>query len=127
MPEFFPERTTILDERTYRIRLLGVNGANPTEQLGQGVTATRTGEGAYRLSFDVNPGTFIGWSCNFGAATPADLKGYTAVRDTYTAPSGSTDGYLDFVVYDSTFTAADLIANQYADIEVKFSTSSEVG
>ena len=125
MPEFYEVKSTIPDERKFRIRLLGVNGADPTEQLGRGATPTRTGEGAYRLSFDYNPGTFIGWSCSFGAATPADLKGYTAVRDTYTAPSGATDGYLDFVVYDSTFTAADLIADQYADIEVIFSTNSE--
>lgn len=122
---FYPPKTSIPDERTYRIRILGVNGANPTEELGQGIAVTRTGEGAYRVTFAENPGTFVGWSCAFGAATPADLKGYTAVRDTFTAQSGATLGYLDFVVYDSTFTAADLIANQYADIAVTFSTNTD--
>lgn len=124
--QFYPTgKTSIPDERRYRIRLLGVNGADPTEQLGQGIATTRTGEGAYRITFAENPGTFVGWSCSFGAATPADLKGYTAVRDTFTAQSGATLAYLDFVVYDSTFTAADLIANQYADITVEFSTNTD--
>ena len=122
---FYPPKDSIPDLRTYRIRVLGVNGADPTEQLGQGVAVTRTGEGAYKITFAQNPGTFVGWSYAFGAATPADLKGYTAVRDTFTAQSGTTLGYLEFVVYDSTFTAADLIANQYADITVEFSTNTD--
>jgi hypothetical protein len=124
--QFYPPKTSIPDERTYRIRILGVNGDNPTEQIGQGVAVTRTGEGAYRITFAENPGTFIGWAPpGFGAATPADLAGYTAVRDTYVAPSGSTAGYLDFVVYNSSFAAADLIANQYADLAITFSTNSD--
>lgn len=122
---FYPPKDSIPDLRTYRIRILGVNGADPTEQLGQGVAVTRTGEGAYKITFAQNPGTFVGWSCSFGAATPGDLKGYTAVRDTFTAQSGATLGYLEFVVYDSTFTAADLITNQYADITVEFSTNTD--
>jgi hypothetical protein len=122
---FYPPKDSIPDLRTYRIRILGVNGADPTEQLGQGVAITRTGEGAYKITFAQNPGTFVGWSCSFGAATPADLKGYTAVRDAFTAQSGATLGYLEFVVYDSTFTAADLVANQYADITVEFSTNTD--
>ena len=67
----------------------------------------------------------FGHAAPFGAATPADLKGYTAVRDTLTAQSGATPASLAFVVYDSTFTAADLIANQYADLEVTFSTNTD--
>jgi hypothetical protein len=123
--QFYPPKTSIPDERTYRVRILGVNGADPTEQLGQGVAVTRTGEGAYRITWAKNPGTFVGWSCSFGAATPLDLAGYTAVRDTFTAQSGSTSAYLDFVVYSDTPAAADLIADQYADIAVTFSTNSD--
>jgi hypothetical protein len=62
----------------------------------------------------------VGWSCNFGAATPGDLAGYTAVRDTYASQ------VLDFVVYNSSFAAADLIADQYADIVVEFADTSEI-
>lgn len=115
-------KSSIPEERNYRVRLLGVNDAAPTKELGHGITATRTGEGAYLLTWADNPGTFIGWSCSFAAATPADLKGYTAVRDTYDATTKS----LAFVVYTSGFVAADLIANQYADIVVTFSATSEV-
>jgi hypothetical protein len=124
--QFYPPKSSIPEERTYRIRILGVNGDHPTEQLGQGVTVTRTGEGAYLITWDENPGTFIGWAPpGFGAATPGDLKGYTAVRDTFTAQSGATDASLAFVVYDSTFTAADLVADQYADLAITFSTNMD--
>jgi hypothetical protein len=117
--QFYPPKSSIPDERKYRIRILGVDDADPTEQLGQGVAVTRTGEGAYLITWAEDPGTFVGWSCHFGAATPADLKGYTAVRDTYASKT------MAFVVYNSSFSAADLIANQYADIIVEFSTNSD--
>ncbi len=121
MPDFYEPRSSIPDERKYRIRLLGANGTDPTAELGVGVAVTRTGEGEYLITWSANPGTFIGWSCSFGAATPGDLKGYTAVRDTYDSSALT----LAFIVYNSTFTAADLIANQYADIYVEFSTNSQ--
>lgn len=121
MPDFYTPKSSIPEERKFRIRILGVNGSL-TQQLGQGVTATRTGEGAYLLTWGKNPGTFVGWSKDFGAATPADLKGYTAVRDTY----NSSTWTLPFVVYDSTFTAADLVADQYIDITVEFAATSEI-
>lgn len=119
---FYDPKTSVPSERKYRIRILGANDADPSKELGQGVTVTRTGEGAYRITFAENPGTFVGWSCNFGAATPAELKGYTAVRDTWDAANKR----LDFVVYNSTFAAADLIANQYADIVVEFAATDAV-
>lgn len=118
--DFFPAKSSIPDERKYRIRLEGANGANPENELGQGVTVTRTGEGAYLVTWADNPGTFIGWGFGFGAATPADLKGYTVVRDTYDSSALT----LAFVIYDSTFTAADLIVNQFLDLTIEFSTNS---
>mgnify|MGYP001604790260 CR=1 FL=1 len=115
-------KTNIAEERRYRARYLGVNGASPTLEIGsEGFVVTRTGEGAYLATWSTNPGTFVGWvPPGFGAATPADLKGYTAVRDTYDSATKS----LAFVVYDSSFTAADLIANQYMDLEFIFAASS---
>jgi len=118
--DFYDDKSTIPETRKYKIRLLGANGANPTEQLGQGVAVTRTGEGAYLITWASNPGIFVGWSIGFGAATPADLAGYTAVRDTYSSNT------LAFVVYNSSFAAADLIADQYADITVEFSEAAAV-
>ena len=115
-------KTNIAEERRYRARLLGANGADPTLEVGgEGFTVTRTGEGAYLATWSKNPGTFIGWvPPGFGAATPADLKGYTAVRDTYDSATFS----IAFVVYSSTFAAADLIAAQYMDLEFIFADSS---
>ena len=121
MPEFYPPRSSIPEERKFRVRILGVNGSL-TQQLGQGVTATRTGEGEYLLTWSKNPGTFVGWSYGFGAATPGDLAGYTAVRDTY----NSTTWTLPFIVYSDTPAAADLVADQYIDITVEFAATSEI-
>lgn len=121
MPEFFDPKASVPEVRAYKVRILGVNGSL-TQQLGQGVTATRTGEGAYRLTWSKNPGTFVGWYYGFGAATPADLAGYTAVRDTY----NSSTWVLDFVVYSDTPAAADLVADQYIDITVEFAATSEI-
>ena len=113
---------SIPKERRYTIRLEGVNDANPTKELGQGVSVTRTGEGAYEIAWAENPGTFVRWSGPaFGAATPADLKGYTAVRDEYTS-----DFKLPFVVYNSSFAAADLIADQWIEFEVVFTEAGGV-
>lgn len=116
----YPPKSNTPERRGYDIRLLGANGADPTKEYGDNVTVTRTGEGAYLITWAKNPGTFVGFRFGFGAATPADVKGYTAVRDTYDASTKS----LAFVVYDSTFTAADIIANQYLDLEVVFSDTS---
>lgn len=122
--QFSPSLTSVSDERTIRLRILGVDGANPTKELGQGCSVVRTGEGVCYIQFPTgpnHPGTFIGWSKDFGAATPADLKGYTAVRDTY----DTTNRRLPFTVFNASDTAADLIADQYIDIAVTFSTNSE--
>ena len=111
--------TNVPGERVMRIRGLGANGSALTLQEGTllGITSARSGEGAYTFTFASNPGTLVGWYVGFGAATPADLKGYTAVRDTFDF-SSSAD--FTFVVYDSSFAAADIIANQYIDITLVF-------
>jgi hypothetical protein len=53
-------KTNIAEERLIRVRILGTGAANPTKEIGQGVTVTRTSEGLYRFSFNENPGTFVG-------------------------------------------------------------------
>lgn len=115
-----PERSTTPDAVTYRIRLTGANGASPANDYAPGCAVTRTGEGAYTITWPEAQGTFVGWRYGFGATTPADLKGYTAVRGTYS----TTAFTLAFVVYDSTFAAADIIVAQNMDIEVTFKTTA---
>ena len=104
----------------YFMRLLGANGADLTIEEGAGIkSVARTGEGAYRITFQQDPGYFLGLAgFGFMATTPGDLKGYTLVID---GPYDATNFILDFVVYDSSFAAADLIAAQWATLEIAFS------
>jgi hypothetical protein len=119
MAQFYPARSNIQNERVYRIRLLGVNGADPTKQEGEGVTVTRTSEGLYKITWAVNPFQFIGFQANFGSLTMDDLVDYTCVRGVY----NSTAFTLAFSVYKQNGTVEDLVANQYLDINVVFSES----
>lgn len=115
--DYYPVRGSQAETRHTTIRILGVNDANPTEELGMGVVITRTGEGVYRITWATNPGVFAGivGYC-FGAATMSDVKGYTLTRDTY-----DTSGLiLDVSVWNSSFAAADIVANQYLDLTVAF-------
>lgn len=117
-----PVRSNVAEAHEVVLRFSGGDGVDLVleEGLGVGASAPRTGEGAYALTITGgNPGTFKGWHVGFGAATPADLKGYTAVRDTPVAWNG-TSWTMPFVVYNSLFAAADLIANQYIDITLRF-------
>lgn len=126
MAEHYTTRSTIPEERLYVIRILGTGAADPTLEIGQGVSVTEEATGNYRVTFSKNPGKFIGIrGYAFGGATPADVKGYTLTRDTYTAPTTTADGFLDLWVWDSSFAAADLAATQYLDVTIAFSESSE--
>lgn len=98
------------------VRILGANGAGSIDTDGGGydMTLARTGEGAYTLTWGGDPGEFQGWSPGFGAATPANLAGYSVVRDTYASK------VLAFIVYDELFAPADLVADEYLDLVVYF-------
>lgn len=113
----FESRSTIPNERIYRLRLLGTGGADPTVEIGNNVTVDEVSTGLYRLTWTVSPGRFVTWSYAFGAATPGDLKGFTAVRDTY----DTTNHQLDISVYNASDALADLAANQYIDVAIVFS------
>lgn len=104
----------------YFLRLLGADNADPTIEEGFGIkSVARTGEGAYRITFQQDPGLFLGLSgFGFMATTPGDLKGYTMVVD---SPYDTTNFQLDVVVYNSSFAAADLIAAQWGTLELAFS------
>lgn len=98
------------------VRILGANGGGSIDADGGGynMTLARTGEGAYTLTWGDNPGVFQGWAPGLGAATPADLAGYTVVRGVYAS------NVLAFVVYDELFAPADLLADEYLDLVVFF-------
>lgn len=124
----FVSRSTIPDERLYVIRLLGTGAADPTVEIGVGVTVTWQATGVYRITFTKSPGTFIGTrGPMFGAATPGDVKGQTCTRDTWVAPTATASGYLDISVWSSGFAADDLQATEYLDLTIAFSENSEAG
>ncbi len=118
----FPQRSSLPETHVVHLLLSGGNGADLTveEGVGAAVTVPRSGEGAYTLTITGwNPGTFKGWRYAFGAATPADTAGHTAVRDTPVA-FASNVWTMPFVVYNSSFAADDLLVNEYLDIELVF-------
>lgn len=111
----FPLRSSEAETYQTEIRLLGTGADVPTKELGKGITVARTGTGVYTLTWADNPGTFLGWSPGLGAATPADVAGYTVVRDTYASK------VLAISLFDATAAAVDLAADEYLDISVRFS------
>lgn len=120
----FPTKTNVASERVYRVRLLGVNGADATKQFGPGVTVTRTSEGIYKFSFNENPGEFVcvgGYI--LGDTTPGDVKNKIVTRDTYIAPSGSTDGHIECHVFESG-TLDDIEDTEYLDISFIFAAQN---
>jgi len=121
-------KTNVAEERLYRCRILGTGAANPTKQVGSGITVTRTAEGVYKFAFVGKPGTFLGIAGHaFGAATPSDVKGHSISRDTYTEPASGAAGYVEVSVWDASNAADDLDANEYLDICFAFAEQSEVG
>lgn len=125
MAQHYPSLSSVPGERLYQLRVLGTGAADPTVEVGQGMTVARTGTGAYRITFTDGPGTFIGIAGYiFGAATPGDVKGQTLTRDTWTTPTSTADGFLDVAVWNSSFAADDLQATEYLDIRISFSVVS---
>lgn len=117
---FFDVQSTEKELVAHHVRLLGATADVSKDTAagagGYGITPSRTAVGSYKLAWDENPGTFVGWHADLGAATPANLAGHTLVRDTYDA----TNFELEFAMYDSLFAAHDLAAAEYIDIVVYF-------
>ena len=117
-------KSTIPDERRYRVRLLGTGASAPTKQLGNGVTVTRTAAGVYKLTFAKNPGTFVGFNANLGAATPSDVKGHTVTRDTPVDATTTTSAYIEISLWNASDAADDLQATEYMDLELVYGNSA---
>lgn len=125
--QFNDTKTNVFTERLVRVGITGASTSNPTKRAGFGVTVTRTAAGVIKYSFNDNLGTFVQvGGHSFGADTPSGVKGYTMSRDTYTAPSGSTDGYIELSFWDASNNAVDLTSVQYFDVTFVFSESSDI-
>jgi len=115
-----PAVLSISDGRFYIVRLLGTGAANPTVEVGQGITVTRTGAGVYHIVFGENPGIFMGMMPTIGAVTPSDVKGFSFIRDTYDPTTLS----IDIAIFNASTTATDLAASQFLDLWILFAASS---
>ena len=117
---FFDPKTTVPGRRTYVLRLQG-NGVNPvTTELGRNVIATRTGVGVYKVAFTDNPGIFTGWDCQFGAAVPSSVAGFTAVRGLPVAATPTASASVSFSVFNAAQAATDLAVSQFVDLEIDY-------
>lgn len=119
--DFYPDRSSAREKRTYEMRLLGTGAANPTMDFGgQGVVVTRTGVGAFLAAFNHNPGKFDRWDPALGAAVPANLKQCSLVRGVWNAATRT----ITFSLFDGAGAARELAANEYIDLAFIFQASS---
>lgn len=101
------------------VRAVGGSAA-VTKVTGPGLAVTRTGTGAYRVTFSENVGTVLAATYGLQAATPGDLAGHTVIFDTY----DSTNRRLDFIVYNASDAAHDLAANEWVSLNIQTTFSS---
>lgn len=118
MLDSYPVRASLLELNIDTVRFVGGTEA-ATKVYGPGVSVEWTSTGVYTLTWDENPGTYIGFTHGFQATTAADLAGYTVVAGVYDADAFT----LAVTVSDSLFAATDLAALEWLTLDVKFSRS----
>lgn len=122
MQDAYPAKASRPEVVAYDVR--GEGGSAAVTQLsGAGVTLTRTGTGAYLLTFKENPGTFVSALSGLQASTPGALAGHTVVFDDYVASTYT----LPFVVYNASDAAHDLAADEFVNLCVRFARSAVAG
>jgi hypothetical protein len=119
----YPHRTTRPESQEHLIRFEGAGSSAPVKHLGAGVTITREGTGAYRATWTDGPGVFLCVTFGLEADTPGDLAGHTVVADVYDVDNKR----LDFVLYNASDAAHDLVADEYITVRAVFSTSAVGG
>ena len=111
-------RSNISESRKFFVR--GVGGSSTVTQVsGKGVVLTRTGSGAYLLTFSDSPGYLMGATAGFQATTLANVAGHTVVFGAWTA-GGTT---LAFSVYNASDSVHDLAALEWMTLDLTFSPS----
>jgi hypothetical protein len=108
-------------------RGVGTGADELTKLYGAGLSTARQSAGLHRLSFKENPGTLVGSSFGFQAATPANVGSHTVVLDTWTAKSGSTDAYIDFLITNASGAAHDLLALEWVNLQLWFTKTGVSG
>ena len=99
------------------VTFTGAGAANPTKNYGKGVAITWTSTGLYRLTFVDAPGNLV---CpggpNWQDATPANLKGFTAVFGAF----DSTGKIISVSIYNSAGTLTDLTSTNVVSFDMQF-------
>lgn len=125
---FNPTRTNVPNERLVRVGITGNSTGTPTERVGGGVVVTRTAAGVFKYTFADNLGTFVGLAgAVLSAVTMSGVKGYSISGGAYTAPTGSTAGYIEVSVWDASNNAVDLTNVQYLDVTFVFAWFAAAG
>ena len=120
--EIQPHGITEPEGYDYPVYLQGAGAAAPTIAQGEkSIVITRTGVGAYKLSFNDSPGpTFLGGVPGFGDATPANVLGWSVCFGAYTKATSSTPASLVFTVGNAANAAADLAATSTLKLALQF-------
>lgn len=115
MIQAYPARSTTPELEEHLIRIQGAATSDPVNETARGVVVTRTGTGAFLITWAEDPGTYVLASCGLEAATPGDIAGHTVVFDTY-----DTAGTQAFILYNAADAAHDLATAEYINIRVAF-------
>lgn len=102
--------------RQHVIRVLGGTNAVSVAAGGKGMTLAYVSAGRFTLTFSntYDPGDFIGAVCTFSADTPADVKSYVAVVESYASR------VVEVFMYESG-TLTNLAALEYVTVVLYFS------
>jgi hypothetical protein len=115
MLDSYEQRATQPETVEHFLKWTGTVGT-ATKIFGPGMTITWISTGVIDVTWSDPPGTYLGLTHGFQATTIAALKGYTIVSGDFAV----TTRTLRLNVTNSTFALADLIANQYGCLAIKF-------
>lgn len=122
---FSPVRSDIVESRFRYIKLNGNGTAAPTIVHGTGVTIARAGAGDYKITFDENPGIYIGPPmCGFEDATESGMAGFSIVWNTFVAYTSSVSAVAELILYNASQVATDLTTAMYLSIYMPFKVSN---
>ena len=115
----FPLRSNIVEGVNFKV--IGVGGSSAVTQVtGKGVALTRTGTGAYLLTWSDSPGNLVGFSAGLQATTLAGPSGHTVIFGAWAA-GGTT---LAFQVFNAAEALHDLAALEWVCLDLTFSSST---
>lgn len=117
----FPILTSERQVFTTKVRLLGAGAGVMTEVLGINVTMSYIGVGQHRITFNDNPGIWLGpkGAPAFQATTPGDVDAMDAVFGDFTAATATADAYVDLYLYDGG-AAHDMSAAEWISFDLDF-------